>query len=159
MRLALVAFLTLAGCEATFREIFKTDAQRAQDAAELQRQQVEREKWQGQRHAREQAAAQEQERQAQAQRDEQHMLDLACLTPRDQYWVNWCIQREREKDRAAQQVQWDRENELRRRQIDSQEAQADAARREARRDRVLRSLDHTSCTTTMIGTTAFTNCY
>ena len=61
-------------------------------------------------------------------------FDRMCLMPdRTEYQVNWCAAREREKDRRAQQTQWDRENAIRQHTVDLQRQQVELEEKEHRR--------------------------
>jgi len=117
-----VALALVSGC-ASMREY------RAQAAAaDAQEKEIQAAR---QRDYERQMTEQEAERQATIQREREY--DATCIQPPDQAWVNFCAYRERARDRAAQQAQWDRENAVREHQAEIERQELELAEKEHRR--------------------------
>lgn len=108
--------------------------------------------------ARRQAAEHERQRQ-EARRQEEAVLDRMCLDPQTTYKQNWCIERQRQKDRAwaeqRQRAEWAHQERLQRQGMEFQDEQ----RRKTDDQRAFVPAPSVSCTTTTIGDSATTHCY
>jgi hypothetical protein len=146
---------------------------RARDERQAQRERAAYEKELARQDAIRRAEA---DRQAEAERQAELKAyqDRLCAAPDTPELAAWCAHRERETDRAAQQAQWDKENQLRERELEVQRQQLAEQKRENRQRAIQRAFTpprpiqpapsyyqprrSTSCTSQVAGSTVFTNC-